>query len=71
MEINYITIYDFNVIEEIRKGETVYSIDKLTQQVENVNELEVADLCECLNTSDKETGRFEFYKIKKVEDIEK
>lgn len=62
----YESIYNFSVISEIGKGNTVYVIDKAfhnsIQAIRKVNDLSVDVLFAIINNP-KQDNRFEFYKI--------
>lgn len=60
MKTVYRNIYSFNILDEIGKGNVVYMLDREKRCVENVNEMEVQDLSEVLN-SDNLKDHFEFW----------
>ena len=62
--MKYYDIYSFNVMHELKEGNTVYMLDKQTGTVENVATMRVVDLIRILAIAeDINTGdRYYFYK---------
>lgn len=65
--MTYKTIYHFLVLDEIKKGETVYCLDRKAREVYCVNELTVNDTVAMLNAEGIKPDRFEYWVEKKEE----
>ena len=63
--MRYKSIYPWDVIEQIKDGHKVHVLDKKTQSVYLVNELNVEIALKM--TESKESGRFEFWYVEKDE----
>ena len=61
--MKYHSIYRWNVIDEVARGNKVYALDKLANEVFLVNELSVESAVAM--TESKEEGRFEFWYAEK------
>ena len=65
----YQKIYNFNVFDEIMKGETVYLIDRAQCNtnfaITKANDRNTEIVCEAINNNNKE-NRYEFYKVVEV-----
>lgn len=66
--MKYREIYEFNVFDEIKRGTTVYCIDKLSKEVFNVNIMDMNAYCGLIKMVDDEMGRFEFYSMTESEE---
>ena len=60
------TVYSFTVLETMRKGHTVYMIDKLNRTISKVNDLTVNEFI-FIETLDNKESRYEFYYIEQPE----
>ena len=56
----YKSIYPFEVLDYIKAGETVYMLDRDTNEVLEVNSREVGEFAEVLKF-DNETKRYDFW----------
>ena len=56
--MKYTKVYYFNVIDEIKKGKTVYALDKENKVVLNCNDLRLEDALEMIST---DNDRFDFW----------
>lgn len=63
----YKSIYPFNVVDEARKGKTVYAVDKAEFWCGTVNSLDFDCFVECLNGAEKEPTRYEFWVVEETE----
>ena len=63
---NYKKVYYFNVLDELKNGETVYVIDKEDKTISKVNTMVAEDLITLLDYP-HDDDRFEFYKIIETE----
>nr|DAV57921.1 MAG TPA: hypothetical protein [Caudoviricetes sp.] len=59
----YKNIYDFQVMETIKRGEKVYCTDKRNKKIFELNERTVNSVFELLGMAEKESGsnRMEFF----------
>ena len=56
------SIYEFNVIDEVKAKSLVYLLDRHTRTITFVNNMYVTDLlAEIQHAKDDDTGRYEFY----------
>lgn len=55
-------IYDFEVLDKIKEGETVNCIDKIRCVIKIANNLEMQDFVEIIN-HENDDNRYEFYYI--------
>lgn len=62
----YKTVYNFNVLEELKKGEEVYIIDKSkrysTESITKASEMKAKFLIDIIESENKDE-RYEFYKV--------
>ena len=61
----YKTIFEFNVMDEIARGEEVYMIDRREGVIDYVSNMSFGDVANAIK-GDNSDNRFEFYKV--VED---
>ena len=73
-QYKYETVYEFQLLTELKKGETVHFMDRLQCAGGKVNALRADELFNLLNVAEAETAeatrngkRIEFYKIIEVE----
>ena len=57
----YKEVHRFLVFDEIKKGKTVYCLDRQTKLVHTVNDLSADDMALILNEADGAPHRFEFW----------
>ena len=63
------SIYEFNVIDEIKAKHLVYLIDKHTRTITFVNVIGVEDLLSAIEKSKSDdTGRYDFYVWERPDD---
>ena len=60
--MKYTTIYSWNMLEEIKKGATVYALDKKEKEVICINEVLVDYALRLLAEAEKDCDRFVFWK---------
>jgi hypothetical protein len=63
----YVNVYDFKVVDEISKGETIYVVDRQMRVVGTVNELSINEVFKILDNAELGNGRYDFYKVEVVE----
>lgn len=67
----YEKIYAFNVIDEIKKGEDVFLIDRARldnhSAITKANKTSTERICEVLNHNNKD-NRYEFFKVVETEE---
>ncbi len=69
--MRYKEVYHFLVLDEIKKDNTVYGLDKKRKTVFNCNRESVERLIEVLEEAKGNTNRYEFWmEIKESEDKE-
>lgn len=61
----YESVYDFNVLDEIKSGETIFLLNRATNDVKWVNNMSVNSLVKVFKHDNKD-NRYEFYKEVKV-----
>lgn len=67
-KMRYFDVYSFNVTYELKEGNTVYVLDKLTGSVENVASMRVVDLIRVLNEAEDKAVEDRYYFYKEVEE---
>ena len=65
----YIKVYHWDVLEMIKKGMTVYMLDRELAEIFVFNEISMCKGLEILNTKD-DNGRYDFWRIEVVENAE-
>jgi hypothetical protein len=65
--MSYKSVYRFLVFDEIKRGETVYCLDKEMKTVHNINDMSVEAAIALLNIADVDSVRFEFWEDVKEE----
>lgn len=55
------TIYSFQVLDKIKKGEQVYMVDRFERSLCTANRMRTQDLLECLVLAEIEESRFDFW----------
>lgn len=61
--MKYIDIYSFQVIRELEKGNTVYILDKFTNEIFNAATIRAIDLLSVIKTAEEnKNDRFYFWK---------
>lgn len=60
--MKYITVYKWNLLDEIKKGATVYVLDKKGKEVICINEVLVDYAIRLFAEWEKDADRFEFWK---------
>lgn len=61
----YESVYDFNVLDEIKSGKTIFLLNRATNDVKWVNNMSVNSLVKVFKHDNKD-NRYEFYKEVKV-----
>lgn len=61
----YESVYDFNVLDEIKSGETIFLLDRAENDVGWVNDMSIDSLVKVFKHDNKD-NRYEFYKEVKV-----
>lgn len=59
--MKYNNVYPFFVFDEIKKGKTVYVLDRKMKTVLIVNDMTVEDALLTLKEAEEDIGRFEFW----------
>ena len=59
--MKYKSVSAYWTIDEAKKGNVVYVLDKKTKQVLNLNELMLDTAISVINAADKDPNRFEFW----------
>lgn len=72
MEKKYVEVYDFMVLDTVRKGEKVWMLDKKEADICCVNNMRTSDLMKVLeliesNKGTPEESRFQFWYVNKEE----
>ena len=62
----YESVYNWNVLDDIKSGKEVYMLDKRLNESVNVKTMEVYDLISILNSEEKD--RYYFYRAVKVDE---
>lgn len=65
----YVTVYNFQVFELIKKGKEIYFVDKEVKEVIHANDITAAKLARVLN-EDEEVGMYEFWYETEAETVE-
>jgi hypothetical protein len=60
--MKYITVYKWNLLDEIKQGATVYVLDKKEKEVICINEVLVDYAIRLFAEWEKDADRFEFWK---------
>ena len=60
--MNYKTVYHFNVLDEVEKGEEVYCLDKQEKDVLHVNQLNFEYALRLIRDAKEDDNRYEFWK---------
>jgi hypothetical protein len=66
--MEYKKVYEFEIFDEIKKGNTVYCLDRAAREVFVVNEMTVDDLVGVIKAENTEPKRFECWE--EVEETE-
>lgn len=61
----YESIYSFDVLDEIARGEVVFLIDRKDEVINRVNDMTTSDVAFAIKDENKD-NRYEFYKEVKV-----
>jgi hypothetical protein len=59
--MSYKSVYRFLVLDEIKRGKTVYCLDRELKVVHTVNDMSVEAAMALLNIADEDSVRFEFW----------
>lgn len=62
----YKIIYSFEVIEKLKEGKTVFSLDRKHLRVCEMRELVAGEFVDMLKKAETERDRFEFWTVEKV-----
>ena len=60
-KVIYTKIYDFQVLDELKKYQAVFVVDKQSAEVKLINAMDVARFITIIN-HDNSDNRYEFYK---------
>lgn len=63
----YKSVYRFLVLDEIKKGKTVYCLDREFKVVHTINDMSVEAAMALLHIADEDVPRFEFWEEVKEE----
>lgn len=59
------TVYNFNVLDEVARGEVVFLIDRKNEVIDRVNDMAISDVAVAIKDENKD-NRYEFYKVVNV-----
>ena len=59
--MKYRDFYAFWAIDEVKKGNTVYVLDRQTKTVEVLNEMTVDKAMAVINSAEEDSKRYEFW----------
>lgn len=68
--MDYIDLYSFQVIDELKKGSDIRALDKNTNTVYEMNNFMIPDFVKFINEAETNVNRFYFYKVERDDEID-
>ena len=59
--MKYTSVYHFMVLDELKRGKTIYALDRYLREVIFINSLTVDRAIAVLNSADEDPKRYEFW----------